>query len=139
LERWTSEKAEKDIYSQKRNIATKAKINQSFLRGFRLPFLDQKGNAHFKALKKYGFNYDSSAIIKPADIGAKNLSRFWPHTLDFPPAYNCTTCPTIDSLNCKNKSASNCSLSSVWMVPMHYFNMEDLTKDGLCLNLLLLS
>lgn len=125
LWQWNEEKAEKNIFQQKRNIATKAKINQSFLRGFRLPILDQGGNSHFKALKKFGFNYDSSAIVKAADIRAHNFSRQWPHTLDFPPSYDCPTCATKDSLKCFKESGDNCTLNSVWIVPMHYFNVEE--------------
>ncbi len=125
LWKWTPEKAEKEIFQQKRNIAVKAKINQSFLRGFRLPFVDQGSNAHFKALKKYGFNYDSSAVVKPGDIQKHNFSRQWPHTLDFPPSYDCATCPTKASLNCKDNSTANCALSSVWMIPMHFLNVKE--------------
>ena len=68
--KWKSDTAEKSIYAQKKNIARSSRINRSFLRGFRLPGLSQSGNAHFRAVKKYAFNYDSSALIKPKDIKA---------------------------------------------------------------------
>lgn len=119
--RWRDESAEENIYQQKKNIALKAKINKSFLRGFRSPFLDQRGNNHFRALKKYAFNYDSSVIVKPEDIKRHNGLRLWPHTLDFPPNYTCPTCPTMKSV-CKENT--NCSMSSVWVVPLHYLNVE---------------
>ena len=66
------------MYEQKRNIARKGKINRSFLRGFRLPFLDNKNNLHYNALKKYAFNYDSSVIVSQEDIkkqGIKNETQ----------------------------------------------------------------
>jgi len=117
--RWREESADTDIYEQKKNIALNARINRSFLRGFRVPFLDQRGNSHFRALKKYAFNYDSSVIIKPQDIRKHEGFRLWPHTLDFPANYTCPTCPTKKGY-CS--SSQNCSLSSVWVVPMHYYN-----------------
>ena len=130
LWRWTPEKAEKNIFQQKRNIAIKAKINQSFLRGFRLPLIDQGGNAHFRALKKYGFSYDSSALIKPNDIIQHNFTRLWPHTLDFPPSYQCPTCPNKESMNCKDvKDAVNCSMNGVWIVPMHFLNVPQILDN----------
>ena len=122
--KWNNEKAEKQIFQQKRNIAIKAKINQSFLRGFRSPLVDQGGNAHFRALKKFGFNYDSSAIVKSADIKRTNYTRQWPHTLDFPPSYQCPTCPDKESLNCKENS-NNCSMNGIWVVPMHTLNIKE--------------
>ncbi|CAF0728061.1 unnamed protein product [Brachionus calyciflorus] len=119
--KWRDDSAEENIFQQKKNIASKAKINKSFLRGFRVPFLDQRGNVHYKALKKYAFNYDSSVIISPDDIKRHDGLRLWPHTLDFPANYTCPTCPTKKSL-CNGQS--NCSMSSVWIVPLHYFNIE---------------
>jgi len=91
---WKEDSADANIYDQKKNIATKARINRSFLRGFRLPYLDQRGSSHFKALKKYAFNYDSSALVRSEDIISNKGFRQWPHTLDFPPSYDCRTCPT---------------------------------------------
>jgi hypothetical protein len=69
---WSEDKAQETIFQQKRNIARKGKINPSFLRGFRLPLLDSKGNVHYNALKKYAFNYESSIIISQNDIGARS-------------------------------------------------------------------
>lgn len=119
--KWRSDSAEENILKQKKNIANKSRINKSFLRGFRVPFLDQRGNAHFGALKKFGFNYDSSVIVGPEDIKRHNGLRLWPHTMDFPANYSCPTCPTKKSL-CNGQS--NCSMSSVWIVPLHYLNVE---------------
>ncbi len=119
--RWKAETAEDNIYEQKKNIGRNSKINKSFLRGFRLPHLDQAGNAHFRALKKYNFNYDSSVLIKPEDVKKNNGLRFWPHTLDFAPTYNCPTCPTKKSL-CNG--FSNCTMNAIWIVPMHYLNID---------------
>lgn len=105
-------------------LEVKSRINRSFLRGFRLPRLDQGGNAHFKTLKKFAFNYDSSAIVRPEDIKVNGMLRFWPHTLDFAANYSCSTCPVAKSL-CK-EHPTNCSLilNSVWIVPQHYLNVE---------------
>lgn len=86
-----------------------------------MPYLDQRGNTHFKTLKKFAFNYDSSVIIKPEDIKRQNGLRFWPHTLDFAPNYTCPTCPS--RAFCSDNSV-NCSLSSIWVVPLHYLNVE---------------
>ena len=118
--KWREDSADADIYEQKRDTAVKARINRSFLRGFRLPFLDQRGNFHYRALKKYAFSYDSSALVRPDDIKKNNGFRQWPHTLDFPANYTCPTCPTKKSL-CKD---TNCSMSGVWVVPLHYLNAE---------------
>ena len=118
---WKEDSADTDIYEQKKNIATKARINRSFLRGFRLPFLDQKGSYHFKALKKYAFNYDSSALVKPDEIKKNKGFRLWPHTLDFPPTYECSTCPTKKTY-CQGNT--NCTMNAVWIVPLHYLNTE---------------
>lgn len=117
---WGNDKADSAVFEQKRNIARKGKINRSFLRGFRVPYLDTNGNTHYKALKKYAFNYDSSVIIKPQDIKNLNGLRLWPHTLDYPVPYNCDNCPTAKTL-CDSK---NCSMESFWIVPMHYMNAE---------------
>ena len=119
--RWKEDSSDADIFEQKKNIATKAKINRSFLRGFRLPFLDQRGNLHFKALKKYAFNYDSSVLVNPEDIQKNKGFRYWPHSLDFPPTYSCPTCPTKKSL-CKGNA--NCSTNGMWVVPLHHLNPE---------------
>ena len=99
-----------------------SKINRSFLRGFRLPRLSQDGNVHFGALKKYAFNYDSSAIVSQEDI-LKNTGnmRYWPHTLDFPPTYECSTCATKRSF-CREKE--NCTMNSIWVVPLHTLGVE---------------
>ena len=118
---WSDESAQEKIFDQKKNLGKASKINHSFLRGFRLPFLDQAGNAHFRAVKKFNFNYDSSALIKPEDVKKNKNLRFWPHTLDFEPTYDCPTCPTRDP-SCNGQS--NCSMNSIWVVPMHYLNIE---------------
>ena len=122
--RWRHEEADKKIFGQKKLLEAKARINRSFLRGFRLPYLDQRGNAHFKTLRTFAFNYDSSVIVRPEDIRRNSMLRFWPHTLDFPVNYTCSTCPTAKSL-CQDHS-QNCSLSmsSVWIVPQHFLNVE---------------
>jgi len=131
---WKSKDADKIIYEQKKNIARLAKINRSFIRGFRTPHLDQAGNAHFGALKKYAFNYDSSVVIKQRDIKDKASSmRFWPHTLDFKPSYDCSTCPNKKSF-CRNKD--NCSMNSVWVVPMHTLTLIDDKKMYFCPSLI---
>ena len=114
---WKEETAEAEIFEQKKNIANKAKIQKAFLKGFRLPNLDQNGNAHLKGLRKYAFTYDSSVLIKPVDI--KNGLRYWPHTLDFSPSYACPTCPN-EKLLCRGDL--NCTSQSIWILPMHYFN-----------------
>jgi hypothetical protein len=119
--KWKEDSADANIFEQKKNIATKAKINRSFLRGFRLPFLDQRGYHHYRPLKKYAFNYDSSVIIKPEDIQKHHGFRLWPHTLDFAPNYTCHTCPDRKKI-CKNKT--NCPINGVWVVPLHYLNAE---------------
>lgn len=119
---WKASTADKLIYDQKKNIARSAKINRSFLRGFRLPKMGQDGNAHFGSVKKFAFNYDSSAIVKLRDIMSNDGNmRFWPHTLDFPPTYECSTCPTKESL-CRGKT--NCTMNSVWVVPVHTLGVE---------------
>lgn len=119
--KWRSDSAEENIIKQKKKIANSSRINRSFLRGFRVPFLDQRGNVHFNSLRKFGFRYDSSAIIGPEDVKRHNGLRLWPHTLDFPANYSCPTCPTKKSF-CNGQS--NCSMGSVWIVPLHYFNIE---------------
>ncbi len=120
--KWKADTAEKTIYEQKKKIARMSKINRSFLRGFRLPRLSQDGNVHFGALKKYAFNYDSSAIVSQEDI-LKNTGnmRYWPHTLDFPPTYACSTCATKRSF-CREKE--NCTMNSIWVVPLHTLGVE---------------
>lgn len=120
--KWKADSAEKTIYQQKKKIARMAKINRSFLRGFRLPKLSQDGNVHFGAIKKYAFNYDSSAIVSQEDIiKNKGNMRYWPHTLDFPPTYECGTCATKRSF-CREKD--NCTMNSVWVVPLHTLGVE---------------
>lgn len=121
---WKEESSEKDIFEQKKRIGLKARINRSFLRGFRLPHLDQAGSIHFKALKKYAFKYDSSVIVNPKDIRRHRGFRLWPHTLDYPPSYDCLTCPDKKSFCNRNTDPSVCSMNSVWIIPMHYFNAE---------------
>lgn len=118
--RWKEDLADVSIFEQKKNLANKAQINRSFLRGFRLPFLDQRGNHHYKPLKKYAFNYDSSVLIKPDDI-LNHTYRFWPHTLDFMPNYSCPTCPDKKKM-CKNMTI--CPINGVWVVPLHYLNAD---------------
>ena len=120
---WEKNKADSTIFEQKRNIARKGKINRSFLRGFRLPFLDSKGSQHNQALKKYAFNYDSSIVINIDDI-KKDGFRYWPHTLDYPVPYKCESCPNHKTL-CDYK---NCSMESFWIVPMHFMNAEHAGK-----------
>lgn len=122
--KWNAKNAQKLIYEQKKNIARKAKINRSFLKGFRVPYLDQAGSTHFRALKKYAFNYDSSVVIKQKDIMRNEGNmRFWPHTLDFPPSYECKTCPSKASF-CQDQA--NCTMNSVWIVPLHFLSIETL-------------
>lgn len=89
------------------------------MRGFRLPYLDQRGNAHFKTLKKFAFNYDSSVIVRPEDM--KNGLPFWPHTLDFTPNYTCTTCPNRKTL-CEDHSNCSVILHSMWVIPQHFLH-----------------
>jgi hypothetical protein len=85
-------------------------------------------NNHFRALKKYAFSYDSSVIIKVEDIIKNNGIRFWPHTLDFLPNYTCPSCPTKKTF-CPIDRA-NCSMESVWVIPLHYLNAEGKFKKS---------
>lgn len=121
---WGEDLADKQIYEQKKNLVRKAQINHSFLRGFRLPMLDQNGKIHNKILKKYAFNYDSSVIIRTEDIKRFNGLRMWPHTTDFPANYTCPNCD--DKLKtCHEYETHNCTTKSIWVVPMHYLDAED--------------
>jgi len=121
---WGEDMADKQIYEQKKNLVRKGQINHSFLRGFRLPMLDQNGKIHHKILKKYAFNYDSSVIVRPEDIKRFNGQRMWPHTTEFPANYTCPNCD--DKLKtCHAYEIHNCTTKSIWVVPMHYLDAED--------------
>lgn len=120
--KWNVDKADKDIFEQKRTISQKAKIHRSFLRGFRVPLMDNQGNSHYKALTKYAFNYDSSVIISPDDIQKINGLRYWPHTVHFEPNYTCDHCPTRRTF-CGNNI--NCTFSSLWILPQHYLYLQE--------------
>jgi hypothetical protein len=114
---WTQKDADRDMLKQKKQIRKEGEINFSFLRGFRVPYLDTAGQEHYGALAKNGFTYDSSITIRPDDI--QDGLRFWPHTLDYPVTYDCPNCPKADY---KCELLKNCTLSSMWVVPMHYFD-----------------
>ena len=122
LRKWNEDNIEKIVYGQKKQISKKASINRSFLKGFRLPFLDQNGDEHLKYLKKFSINYDSSVLIKPDSIKKNNGLRFWPHTLKFDPNYTCPTCPNREIV-CQDQP-NECPLDSIWIVPLHYLNAE---------------
>lgn len=128
--RVTLSSIEKIIHEQKMRIAMNARINKSFLRGFRIPYLDQGDNIHLKALKKLAFAYDSTPLVNVNDTQANNLLRFWPHTLDFEPGYTCTSCPKPNN----NEPYSNVSIESFWSVPNHFLNIESINTCPLLIN-----
>ncbi len=57
-------------------------------------------------------------IITPEDIKSMN-GRMWPHTLDFPSKYQCSTCPRKEP-SCQIPGGE-CSNNLVWIVPQHYY------------------
>jgi hypothetical protein len=102
-------------------ISSKAHIHKSFLRGFRIPHMDQGGNTHLRKLKDLNFAYDATPIV---DIGdSERKFRYWPHTLDYEAAFNCSSCPIADKT--KNQSYSDVAIKSFWVVPSHFLNIDD--------------
>lgn len=86
------------------------KIPKETLKGIRMPFLQMAGNNQYKAMQKYGLEYDvswpSQNYVNPAGL--------WPYTLDYKSTQDCVIGPCPDE-----------SIPGPWVFPMLMWTDDD--------------
>ena len=97
-----------ELVGQRRNIAKKAGVPKSEVRGVRVPFLEIGSDTQFEVLTENNFEYDASFLTGPYNDRDWRLSA-WPYTLDFYP-----TLEYCDSHNCPKTN-----FSGFWEVPLN--------------------
>jgi peptidoglycan/xylan/chitin deacetylase (PgdA/CDA1 family) len=102
-----------EFNGQRDNIAQKAAIPKSEVRGLRVPFLEIGGDNQFKMMTDIGFEYDSTFTIPKDKDGG-----IWPFTLDSVDSYP-KFCKRADK-NCPTKK-----WEGIWEIPLNVWEFRN--------------
>ncbi|CAF1061212.1 unnamed protein product [Didymodactylos carnosus] len=113
---WGQRKWINEIKIQRENVAQKAHIHYSHIKGFRTPHLQIDDKRHLHIMRDFSFNYDSSMVfsrLKRND--QENITLpLWPFTLDYQVG-------NID-LICDNCGSGNTTFQGLWEFPLHHWH-----------------